>query len=295
MLERVVGEDIVVETRLSPSTFHVRIDPGSLEQVIMNLSVNARDAMPKGGRLTITTENRHFTSTSTYGAGFKAAPGRYLEIRVSDNGTGMSDSVLGRIFEPFFTTKGVGAGTGLGLATCYGIVQQAGGFISVESTLGKGTSFGVLLPATTEVPERHETVPPSHGDRGRETILVVEDEEPLRRLAVRALSDLGYRVMEASNGAEALISFEAMSHEIDLLLTDVVMPELGGIALSERLTAANPRLKTLFMSGYAPTMILNEGELEPGVSLLQKPFTPEQLGLSVRNTLQSTDTEAARG
>lgn len=295
MLARVVGEDVQIETRLGQDVKNIRMDPGSLEQVIMNLSVNARDAMPHGGQLTLATEDVVTRQVSAFGDGFQVPPGRYLRLRVSDNGTGMDEATLRRIFEPFFTTKGVGAGTGLGLATCYGIVQQAGGFIAAESTIGVGTTFSILLPTTTEVPQKLESSPPSQRVGGRETILVVEDEEPLRRLAVRALSEFGYRVMEAKNGVEALTSFEQACDEIDLLLTDVVMPEMGGIALAQRLTNINPRMRVLFMSGYAPTMVANERLLEPGVSLLQKPFTPDQLGISVKNSLMATRTVTSRG
>jgi signal transduction histidine kinase len=194
MLARVVGEDIRIEEVLSQEVGNVRIDPGSLEQVIMNLCVNARDAMPHGGKVRILTRDIFLQAPSSYGVGFHVEAGHYVEILISDEGTGMDEATMRRVFEPFFTTKDVGAGTGLGLATCYGIVQQAGGYVSVASELGVGTTFGILLPATSAIALRKESVPPSLSMNGRETILVVEDEEPLRRLAVRALSEFGYRV-----------------------------------------------------------------------------------------------------
>lgn len=287
MLARLVGEAIRLETHLDPKIGSIRMDPGSLEQVIVNLAVNARDAMPTGGRLCIQTTNVVYDEEATNGEPHQLPKGRCVEIRVSDEGTGMDDGTLQRIFEPFFTTKDVGSGTGLGLATCYGIVQQAGGSISVESQLGEGSTFRVTLPTTIEGTRALDSEPPSQRVRGRETVLVVEDEEPLRRLTVRTLAELGYRVIQAKNGADALASYGAVATEIDLLVTDVIMPEVGGPTLAKRLLERNPKLRVLFVSGYAPAKMENDGLLDLGVTLLEKPFTPEQLASYVRKVLSA--------
>jgi two-component system cell cycle sensor histidine kinase/response regulator CckA len=289
MLARLVGESIRLETHLDPKIGSIRMDPGSLEQVIVNLAVNARDAMPKGGRLCIQTTNVVYDEEATNGEPHQLPKGRCVEIRVSDEGTGMDDGTLQRIFEPFFTTKDVGSGTGLGLATCYGIVQQAGGSISVESQLGEGSTFRVTLPTTIEGTRALDSEPPSQRVRGRETVLVVEDEEPLRRLTVRTLAELGYRVIQAKNGADALSSYGAVATEIDLLVTDVIMPEVGGPTLAKRLLERNPKLRVLFVSGYAPAKMENDGLLDLGVTLLEKPFTPEQLASYVRKVLSAPE------
>ncbi len=286
MLGRVVGEDVVLEARLSQNLPRTRIDPGSLEQVIMNLSVNARDAMPHGGRLVIETSLVALARDSRERPP-DAASGNYVVIRVADSGIGMDERTMRQIFEPFFTTKDVGSGTGLGLSTCHGIIKHAGGFISVDSQLDVGTSFRVFLPVTSDESDVQERDALPKSVQGNETILVVEDEEQLRRLTVRALSELGYQVVEAKNGAQALSIFEHVSGGLDLLLTDVVMPEVGGRLLAERLKNANPNLKILFMSGYAPDMVSSLDDPESGVLLLEKPFTPETLGVAVRRVLDA--------
>lgn len=289
MLRRVVGEDVTLATRLAPDLWNIKVDPGSLEQVIMNLAVNARDAMPKGGTLSLTTRNEVFEEAASAGGGLQVTPGKYVVIGVTDTGCGMDDETKGQVFEPFFTTKNVGEGTGLGLSTCYGIVSQAGGYISIETALNEGTKFEILLPATTETARLASEAPASTQLRGRETILVVEDEEQLRRLASRVLRSFGYTVLEAENGREALSLAQTSSKRPDLLLTDVVMPVMGGKDLAEKLVGMFPQLRVLFMSGYTADAIANRGVLELGTHLLDKPFTPDSLAQVVRRVLDEND------
>lgn len=284
MLRRVVGEDVNVQTDLDADLWKIKVDPGSLEQVIMNLAVNARDAMPRGGALTIATRNE-FVETPEPRGDDVVPVGAYVAITVTDTGTGMDEETKRRVFEPFFTTKPVGEGTGLGLATCYGIVSQAGGYIWVADTTGQGTTFEIRLPTTSETMTTERSQPISRRSGGAETILVVEDEEQLRRLTARALRSLGYSVVEAANGAEALALARDGGNSIDLLLTDVVMPVMGGKQLADTLTQQFPNIRVLFMSGYTADAIAHHGVLLPGTHLLDKPFTPETLGHAVRTVL----------
>jgi two-component system cell cycle sensor histidine kinase/response regulator CckA len=285
MLRRLIGEDIELVTASVPPVGRVKVDPGQLEQVILNLVVNARDAMPHGGRLRVESMN---VDMDAHYAGLHpgATPGPYVMLAVSDTGIGMDAATQTRIFEPFFTTKGE-HGTGLGLATVYGIVKQAGGTVRVYSEPGRGATFKVFLPRIAELPEPTDadagadTPPP----RGTETILLVEDEEALLHLTRETLAQLGYTVMEARHGAEALLVAGQHQGSISLLLTDVIMPQLNGRELAERLLATRPGLRVLYMSGYTAGAIEQHGVLDPGTSFLQKPFTPDQLARKVREVL----------
>lgn len=288
MLERLIGEDIELTTRLAPDLWNVKIDPGAFEQVLVNLCVNARDAMPDGGSLVIETANveldeeycrAHGTETTT--------PGEYTVVSVTDSGIGMSAAVRERIFEPFFTTKVKGKGTGLGLATCYGIVKQAGGFLWVYSEVGRGTTFKVYLPRYMGPSESEARAEPPPVRGGTETVLVVEDDEQVLKLAVRALTRAGYEVLSASNGAEAKRVSAHHPGVIALLLTDTVMPKMSGMEVSKRLVRARPGMRVLYMSGYAETAILDRGALDAGAALIQKPFAPEALARKVREVLDA--------
>ena len=286
MLRRLLGVDVRLEIELDPGLWYVMADPGQIEQVVMNLAVNARDAMPRGGQLRITTTNRRL------GAGDEERPegvraGTYVTVTVSDTGIGMDAETLTRIFEPFFTTKEPGKGTGLGLSTVYGIVQQSGGYVTVESARGSGTTFTVFLP-------RHEGsggALPARSDRralpgGSETLLLVEDEAAVRSSARRLLERHGYTVLEARHGGEALrVVEEGPPVQVDLVLTDLVMPEMGGRELVERLRTRRPLLKVLFMSGYTEKAIAEDGIMPPNTGFVEKPFTVEQLLRRLRELL----------
>ena len=287
MCRRLIGEDIELITRFAPDTWTARADPGHIEQVLANLVVNARDAMPGGGTLTIETSN--VTLDVEYvGSRSEVRPGDYVLITVSDTGTGMSDAVRARMFEPFFTTKETGKGTGLGLATCYGIVKQSEGHIAVYSELGIGTTVKVYLPrggaaAPAALPiEAVDSLP-----RGGETILVVEDETAVRRIVMRLLSAQGYHVLEAKDGAEAAAITATHPGNIDLLFTDVVLPGIGGREIAERAQAQRPGLRVLFTSGYTDDMILQHRLLEKDVALLQKPFSRDSITRKVREVLDA--------
>jgi PAS domain S-box-containing protein len=293
MLRRLIGEDVELRTAQAPDIGAVRADPGQLEQVLINLAVNARDAMPRGGRLTIETANADLDDG--YAAG--VAPGRYVMFAVSDTGTGMDPETQTRLFEPFFTTKEKGKGTGLGLATVYGIVKQSGGYVSVYSEPGHGTSLKVYLPRV-DAPIEPISSPyqPSGSLRGSETILVVEDQEEVRKLTCRIVEARGYRVLVAANGADALRvsqELEALrvagqaAGRIDLLLTDVIMPGMSGREVALLLGPAHPNMKVLFVSGYTDESIVHQGILEPGIAFLQKPFTVEALARKVREVLDA--------
>jgi PAS domain S-box-containing protein len=286
MLRRVVGEPIELRLDLDPGLGHVTADPGQLEQVIANLGVNARDAMPRGGTLTITTTN--VTGRGVTAAADEALPaaGPLVSLAVTDTGIGMDDEVRGRLFEPFFTTKELGRGTGLGLATVYGIVRQSGGHIQVRSRPGEGSSFTVYLPrAEAPRPARGALAAAAPVSGGSETVLVAEDEEAVRHLVCRVLRAKGYRVLEARH-AEAALELAAKATEpIDLLVSDLVMPGLGGRALADRLLHARPGLRVLFITGYAAEAVERQGRLPAGHGLLEKPFTADQLAHKVRETL----------
>ncbi|MCL4234834.1 MAG: response regulator, partial [Deltaproteobacteria bacterium] len=280
MLSRLIGEDIAIDLRPAHDLWPVKADAGQLEQVVMNLAVNARDAMPRGGRLVI--ETRNVQSAGDDGL----PPGEWVMLGVTDNGVGMSPDVAARVFEPFFTTKATGKGTGLGLATVYGIVTQSDGHITVESAPGQGTTFRVLLPRTHDaLPAREWRDVPLVSVRGHETLLLVEDEEPVRRLVGRILTNAGYRVIEAANGDDALRMSERMRCEIPLVVSDVVMPGVHGLELEERLRALCPNVRILFMSGYDQDEVAVRVSERPRTEFLQKPFQKRELLEKVRRIL----------
>jgi signal transduction histidine kinase len=282
LLGRLVGADVAVAVALHPDLWNVRMDPGSLEQVLANLTVNARDAMPLGGQLTIATENLTAAHPLEVAPGVELPPREYATLSVSDSGVGMDEATRSRIFEPFFTTKSAGKGTGLGLSTCYGIVQQAGGYISVYSEVGCGTTFRIYLPRVSG--EEDATPPaPSPVRGGQEVVLVVEDDDRVREIAKRVLVGAGYHVLTAPTAADA-VRIAGELTDLDLLLTDVVMPEMRGPEVAEHVRRAHPGVRVLYMSGYTRQAIERRGELEPG-DLLQKPFTPDQLATRVRDAL----------
>jgi two-component system cell cycle sensor histidine kinase/response regulator CckA len=284
MLRRLIGEDVQITTVLTPGISSVRVDPGQMEQVIMNLAVNARDAMPQGGKLTIETGEAQLDETyaKTHP---EARPGRFVVVAISDGGCGMPPEVKVRIFEPFYTTKGVGKGTGLGLAVVHGIVKQSGGNIDVYSEVDIGTTFRIYLPAMEQPVTASPAEAPEIALRGSETILLVEDEESLRDFARLALEERGYTVLSAPEGLAALQLMESGRQAIDLLLTDVVMPGMGGRRLAETLVDRHPELKVLFMSGYTDDAVVRHGVLQDNVEFLQKPFSPNSLVHKVRDVL----------
>jgi PAS domain S-box-containing protein len=284
MLRRLLGEDIEIAFRPAEGLGSVRADPGQIEQVIVNLAINARDAMPEGGRLTI--ETAHVEVDEDYAARHVSVlPGRYVLLSVTDTGCGMDAKVRERLFEPFFTTKEVGRGTGLGLATCYGIVKQSGGNIWVYSEPGQGTTFKVYLPRVDAPATGVTRRSPVTMARGTETVLLVEDEDAVRGLAERILRSAGYEVLAAAGSGEALLMFEKHASGIDLLLTDVVMPRVSGRELAERLTNLRSGLKVLFMSGYMDNAIVQHGVLDPGTHFIGKPFSSAELTSKVRDVL----------
>jgi PAS domain S-box-containing protein len=285
MLSRLIREDVAIETRLSVERGRVMADPGQFEQVLLNLAVNARDAMPEGGRLFIETANVELDEAYAAQERASVLPGSYIMVSVSDTGTGMSREVLSRVFEPFFTTKPPGEGTGLGLATVYGIVKQSGGHVWVYSEPGEGTTFKIYFPRIEGAPDAGGANVPTSGPRGSETVLLVEDEPAVRAIAKRILTRHGYRVLETCNGKEALAVATQHREPIHLVLTDVVMPELGGPALMERLRAVRPEVATLFMSGYTDDDIVRRGALELGRRFVQKPFNASGLLAAVREAL----------
>lgn len=286
MLHRVIGEDIELTYHLSSDIGKVRVDPGQMEQVILNLAVNARDAMPSGGRLTIETFNAELDEAYAH-THLGSKPGHYVMMSVSDTGLGMSPEVRDRAFEPFFTTKDQGKGTGLGLSTCYGIVKQSGGNIWAYSESGRGTTFKIYLPRVEEVPkEMKHKAEAAEILKGTETILAVEDEIEVRKLVAQILKGQGYTVIEASHGEEAIKAAQKNSgKKIHLLLTDVVMPGMSGRELAVTLGLQHPNLKVLYMSGYTDDAVVHHGVLEEGVNYIQKPFTLDALARKVREVL----------
>lgn len=291
MLGRLIGEDVELRLQLAEDLGNVRVDPGQVQQVIMNLVVNARDAMPSGGRLLIETANADLTEE--YGERRQPViPGRYVMLAVSDTGVGMTPEVMGRIFEPFFTTKEKGKGTGLGLSTVYGIVKQSSGYVWVYSEPGRGTTFKVYLPRVDAPVDVLAPARETGTIVGTETILLAEDDESLRRLARGLLERLGYTVLEAPNAAQALALAASHAGPIHLLVSDVVMPGASGRELARRLAASRPDTKVLYMSGYTDDAIVHHGMLEPGLNFLQKPFTPSTLTRKVREVLDATKGES---
>ena len=284
MLHRLIGEDVALQLTLAPELGHVKADPGQIEQVIMNLAVNARDAMPDGGKLTIETANIDLDEAYTAQHAV-VAPGSYVLVSVSDTGCGMDEPTKARLFEPFFTTKEKGKGTGLGLATVYGIVKQSNGYIWVYSEVGHGTSFKVYLPRVDETPAAAAAARPLYANGGTETILLAEDASGVRAVSHEILKRLGYTVLVANDGQSALDLSATRSDRIHLLITDVIMPEMSGRQLADRLVEQRPELKVLFVSGYTDDAIVRHGMLEPGIAFLQKPFTPQTLARKVREVL----------
>jgi len=288
MLRRMIGEHILLTAVLSPTISRIRGDAGQIGQILMNLAVNAQDAMPQGGKLTIETSDIHLDEADA--AQFsECKPGRYVQLAVSDSGCGMTPEIKAHIFEPFFTTKGPGRGTGLGLATVYGIVKQSGGSINLYTEPGRGTTFKIYLPAIDEqlpastLDQRSEKV-----NGGNETILLVEDDDAVRAIALVALRTQGYTVVQSESGTNALRTLDAQPRRIDLLVTDVVMPGISGRELAETLRARHSNLKVLYLSGYTDDAVVRHGILQAEVAYLQKPYTPLALARKVRAVLDET-------
>ena len=287
LLRRLIGEDIQLVSRLDPTNGRLHADQAQLEQVLVNLIVNARDAMPKGGTLTIETAQVELTRSPVYHL-TPLPPGPYVRLAVSDTGCGMDRKTQSHIFEPFFTTKGEGKGSGLGLSTVFGIVTQCGGAIDVTSRVGHGTRFDLYFPSVeSDILTTVPTQPLGQPQRGTETILLVEDEPSVRTLVRDELRKLGYRVLEAKNGVEACLLATQQAGSLHLLLTDVVMPGMGGRELAQHLSVIKPDLRTLFISGYMDDVGIMAGQEEGTSSFLQKPFTPEVLARAVRNLLDA--------
>jgi CheY-like chemotaxis protein len=285
MLRRLLGEDVVeLCTELNPQSGLIRADSGQIEQVIMNLAVNARDAMPRGGRLTIETRNVTIgNQTRQTPAGVK--PGAYVLLAVRDTGHGMDEETQSHLFEPFFTTKEKGKGTGLGLSTVYGIVKQSGGSIVVESQKGEGATFKIYFPLVEHGVKGTAGAPEAEPIHGRETILLVEDEPAVRGLVHETLRLHGYTVLEARHGIEALMTGAKHQGPIHLLLTDVVMPQMSGPEVAEKMLVVRPGIKVLYMSGYPDHPVFEQGGISRGASFLPKPFTPNVLAKKVRDVL----------
>jgi len=288
MLRRLIGEDIELVLNLDPETGNIKADPSHIEQAVVNLAVNSRDAMPSGGRLSIETGNAYLDDSYAR-THLGIVPGEFVLIAVSDTGHGMDAATRLRIFEPFFTTKERGKGTGLGLTTVYGMVKQAGGDIWVYSEPAKGTTFKLYFPRIREAVSEPPTIQPATEYSGDETILVVEDEKAVRDLTMKLLTQLGYHALSATGGKEALKISRAHSGEIALLVTDVVMPGMSGRQVAEALLAERPRLRVLYLSGYTENTALDHGVLDTGVDFLPKPFSREVLGQKVREILSRTE------
>jgi two-component system, cell cycle sensor histidine kinase and response regulator CckA len=280
LLRRLIGEDVRLVTVLRPDLNPVRVDPGQIDQVILNLAVNARNAMVHGGTLTLETSEVEGESTDG-----EVPPGAYNLLTVRDTGTGMMPELQAQIFEPFFTTRGAGEGTGLGLSVVDGIVKQSGGYITVDSAPGKGTRFKIYLPTVDEPLAVPAPSAPSKPGGGSETVLLTEDEEPVRVITALMLETLGYRVLQAANGEEALLLAEKCREKIDLLMTDVVMPGMSGRGLADALRARDPGLKVLFHSGYTADAVVRRGVVQAEMAFLQKPFTPQALARKIRQVL----------
>jgi CheY-like chemotaxis protein len=287
LLLRLIGEHIELSTVLESELSHVRLDPGQLEQLVINLAVNARDAMPRGGRLSITTENLEIPSGGDP-AHPGIAPARYVTLSVSDTGIGMDASTLSKIFEPFFSTKERDKGTGLGLATVYGIIQQSGGEIRVDSEIGVGSTFTIYLPQVNEAVSEPETAIVHESLRGDETVLLVEDDETVRNLVLRYLENHGYTVLCAESSVEALRLAAAHSGRIDLLITDIVLPKIDGHELAGQLAETRPEIAVIYMSGFPDEVLKRHGVDAGDLMLIQKPFSQQQLLSEMRRVLQET-------
>jgi signal transduction histidine kinase/ActR/RegA family two-component response regulator len=288
ILQRLIGEDIDLLIGLGPELGKVRADPSQIEQVLMNLAVNARDAMPQGGKLTIETHNV-FIDDEYASHHFSVRPGHYVVLAVSDTGCGMDEATQSNIFDPFFTTKEVGKGTGLGLSTVYGIVKQSGGNIWVYSEVGRGTTFKIYLPCVdSPIRESKVIAEDTFLHLGTETVLLVEDEERVRDMTKEILEESGYQVLEAKHGQEALFIADQHPGTIHLMLSDVVMPQMSGRELAERLAPLRQDMKVLYMSGYTDDAIVHHGVLDEGMSFIEKPFTPNALARKVREILSAT-------
>jgi two-component system cell cycle sensor histidine kinase/response regulator CckA len=286
MLQRLIGEDVTLELELEQELGAISADPGQIEQVIMNLAVNARDSMPDGGTLTIETQNVYLDE-SYVSQHLAVAPGEFIRLTVTDTGQGIDEQTQKHIFEPFFTTKGVGKGTGLGLATVYGIVKQSGGDIMVYSEIGHGTTFKIYLPGVDQPVEKVKWI----GDAvekylGTETVLLVEDEEIVRNLVREVLIDCGYAVLEASNGKAALELCGTYADAIHLLVSDVIMPVMGGTELKDKIIELRPDIKVLLMSGYTDDSIAHRGIFDSDTQFIEKPFTPDGIARKVREVLE---------
>ena len=285
MLHRLLGDHITMKTQLAPEPHYVKADRSQLEQVILNLAVNARDAMPSGGRIVIETANVHLSEglVSRYLA---PPPGHYVMIAVRDEGTGMTAEVLPHLFEPFFTTKTTLKGTGLGLATIYGVVKQGSGGISVESEVGRGSVFRIYLPRSDGQPASADIhTAADRSAAGKATILIVEDDSGIRQLAEKVLRRSGYEVLTAGDGDQARAICERHGGAIDVLLSDVVMPGMSGPLVAAMLARIRPEMKVVFMSGYTDDAAVRHGIMNQGVPFLQKPFTPEQLASKILEVL----------
>jgi nitrogen-specific signal transduction histidine kinase/CheY-like chemotaxis protein len=295
ILLRLIGEDILLTVVLDPTISSVKVDSGQLAQVLMNLAVNARDAMPKGGQLIVKTRNVELDQEYTR-LRPEVQPGQYVLLSITDSGSGMTAEVKARVFEPFFTTKAVGKGTGLGLAVVLGIVKQCDGHVEVHSEPEIGTNFTIYFPAVEQEMAALDRSDAAIGGRGSETILLVEDEDSVRRLVVHVLTKFGYKVLAASNGLEAMRFVERRWERVDLLLTDVVMPGVSGPDLAEALQDQFPQMKVLFSSGYTDDAVVRYGLLQENVAFLQKPYTPLSLVGKVRQVLdeERPDTNVSR-
>jgi two-component system cell cycle sensor histidine kinase/response regulator CckA len=285
MLRRLIGEDVELSTVLSPDLGRLKADQGQLEQVVMNLVVNARDAMPQGGKLVIETQNMVMDEAFIRRYPYPVQPGPYVLLTVTDSGIGMDAETKARAFEPFFTTKEKGKGTGLGLSTVYGVVKQSGGYIDIYSAPGAGTTFKIYLPRVHEAIKTEAPGGTATSFAGHETILLAEDETSLRTLTRNTLEMCGYKVLEAKDGIEALQISDAFTGTIDLLLTDMVMPGMGGRALAQELSRRRPDVRLAYMSGYTGQAVGSQGPVDPGSVFLLKPFTREVLTRKIREAL----------